>query len=432
MRQNLRVRALAGTTYAAGGRSSRCAKGQTTGAAQVVSARALSLAEPESRAPAGGVPGSVSGERLPQLEDLPDVAGRRVLVRCDFNVPVRRGRVVNDQRIRAATPTLEWLVRRGATVTVATHLGRPGGRVDPRLSLDPVRRVLEELIPQAELLENLRFSAGEEANDPAFVDALTRDQDLFVNDAFATAHREHASVTGPPSRLPSAAGRLLSREVEVLTALRGRPRRPLVAVIGGDPRPDLMETIKTLTRFVDTVLLGGPVAFAAMDALAVLAGESRRHPPARLLPDQPAAWAELIGSGRVVLPVDVVTAADAAPGELRTYVSVPSGSRAVDLGHRTSMRFGQILGRAGTVFWDGLMGRPGDDRFCAGTAAVAEALVTSPAFTVISGSDTVDAVGRMGLSTYMDHVSTGGTASLQLLRDGDLPGIRALREAATH
>ena len=362
------------------------------------------------------------------MEDLPEVAGRRVLVRCDFNVALRRGRVVNDQRIRAATPTLEWLVRRGARVTVCSHLGRPGGRSDPRLSLEPVREVLRELVPQVELLENLRFASGEEANDPAFVEALIGEQDLFVNDAFATAHRTHASVVGPPTRLPSAAGRLLSREVEVLSALRSRPRRPFVAVIGGAPRPDLLATIRSLTSFVDTVILGGPVAFAAIDALAVLAGDRRRDLPARLYPEDPGEWADLVGSGRVVLPVDVVTAAGGAPAELRTFVAVPSGSRAVDIGHRSAARFEQILSRAGTVFWDGPMGEGGDDRFSAGTRATAEAVAASPGFTVISGSDTVEAVQRMGLGAFVDHVSTGGGASLQLLRDGDLPGIRALRE----
>ncbi len=365
------------------------------------------------------------------MEDLPDVAGKRVLVRCDFNVTIRRGQVVNDQRIRAATPTLEWLVRRGAKVTVCSHLGRPGGRVDPRLSLDPVREVLRELVPQAELLENLRFSAGEEANDPAFVESLVGEQDLFVNDAFATAHRNHASVLGPPTRLPSAAGRLLSREVEVLSALRSRPRRPFVAVIGGEPRPDLFESIRSLIRFVDTAVLGGPVAFAAIDALAVLAGDRRRRLPAPLYPEDPGGWADLLGSGRVVLPVDVVTADDRAPGELRTFIAVPPGSRPVDIGHRSALRFEQILGRAGTVFWDGLMGDRGDQRFTTGTRAVAEAVAASPGFTVISGTDTVQAVERMGLSAFVDHVSTGGGASLQMLRDGDLPGIRALREATT-
>lgn len=390
----------------------------------------VSLAESAS-SPSGSRPLAAAGGRLPQLEDLGDVAGQRVLVRCDFNVPLRRGRVVNDQRIRAATPTLEWLVRRGATVTVCTHLGRPGGRIDPRLSVEPVREVLHGLVPQAELLENLRFSAGEEANDPAFVKALTAQHDLFVNDAFAAAHRDHASVTGLPALMPSAAGRLLSREVEVLTALRSRPRRPFVAVIGGEPRPELLESIQVLTRFVDTILLGGPVAFAAMESLALLAGDPREGRLPRLCPGAPAVWAGLLGSGRVVLPVDVVTGAGTSPDELHTFVSVPTGSSAVDIGHRTASRFGQILARAGTVFWDGPMGRPGDDRFTAGTRAVAEAVAESPAFTVVSGADTVDAVGRLSLSAFFDHVSTGGGASLQMLRDGDLPGIRALREAMT-
>ncbi len=379
----------------------------------------------------GASVGGPSPDRLPQLEDLPDVAGKRVLVRCDFNVALRRGKVVNDLRIRAATPTLQWLVRREASVTVCTHLGRPGGRVDPRLSVEPVRRVLRELVPDVRLLENLRFSMGEEANDAAFVDTLVAGHDLFVNDAFATSHRRHASVLGPPTRLRSAAGRLLSREVEVITALRGPARRPLVAVIGGQPRPELSATIESLSRFADTVIVGGAVAFEAMDARAALAGRPRDPSWSRSAGLSPAPWSDLMSSGRVVLPVDVVTTASSRSERVSTFASVTSGSRPVDIGHRSAIRFAEIISRAGTVFWDGPMGPPGDDRFPAGTRAVAEAVASSPAFTVVSGSETVEALDRLGLTTFVDHVSTGGAATLELMREEDLPGIRALRESAT-
>ncbi|MDQ1375489.1 MAG: phosphoglycerate kinase, partial [Actinomycetota bacterium] len=170
---------------------------------------------------------------LPVLEDLPDPSGRRVLLRADFNVPINDGHVVDDMRIRAAVPTITWLQQRGATVTACTHLGRPKGKPDPKYSVEPVRRRLAELAPGVELLENLRFDPGEEANDPAFVDKLCEGHDLYVNDAFGACHRAHASIVGPPQRLPSAAGRLLAREVDVLGGLITQPKRPFVTVLGG-------------------------------------------------------------------------------------------------------------------------------------------------------------------------------------------------------
>lgn len=339
------------------------------------------------------------------------MAGRRVLVRCDFNVPIRRDHVVDDLRIRAATPTLEWLVRRGAHVTVCTHLGRPGGRRDPRFDLGPVRDRLSELAPQVELMDNLRFEAGEEANDPSFVERLIDGQDLYVNDAFATAHRKHASVLGPPAHLPSAAGRLLSREVEVLSGLRDRPRRPFVAVLGGTD-PELVAGVRHLMQYVDIVVLGGPTAFAAMGG-ADLSDSGR-------IDD----WADLIEAGRLVLPVDLRVVRDDDPGHVRVASEVAPGWRAVDIGHRSTSRFVSVIAGAGTVLWDGAMGENG---FTRGTRSVAEAVAEADAFTVAAGGDTLEALGRLRLSAFIDHVSTGGAATLAFVRDGDLPGLEAIR-----
>jgi phosphoglycerate kinase len=331
------------------------------------------------------------------------VAGQRVLVRCDFNVPLRRHRVVDDLRIRSASPTLEWLVRRGARVTACTHLGRPGGRPDARFDLGPVRDLLAALVPEVELMDNLRFHAGEESGDAEFVRQLVDGQDLFVNDAFATTHRRHASVVGPPAILPSAVGRLVSREVAVLKGLREQPRRPFVAVLGGPADPERLAGLRSLLGFVDTVLLGGPLAFAVME----------RRPPAD------GEWSDLIDAGRLVLPVDVGRAAEG--GRAR-----PDG-RPVDIGRRAAARYSGAIGAAGTVFWDGAMGV---DVLGPGTMAVAEAVAAASGFTVVSGVDTVAALRRLRMGTYVDHLSTGGAASLAFLRDGDLAGLAAIRHTA--
>ena len=341
------------------------------------------------------------------------MAGRRVLVRCDFNVPIHRGHITNDLRLRAATPTLEWLVRRGASVTVCSHLGRPGGRRDPRFGMEPVRDRLNELVPGVRLLENLRFDPGEEANDPGFVDQLVADQDLYVNDAFASAHRAHASVVGPPGRLPSAAGRLLAREVDVLSGLRRRPRRPFVAVLGGHPDPEKLQGLRALVHLVDTVILGGPLAFSALAAAGGRSGAATAG----------CDWSDLLESGRLVLPCDLVVAGDGGHEALRATDRLPAGSRPVDIGHRSGSLFARLIAEAGTVFWDGAMGASTTG---SGTATVAEAVAGAPAFTVVSGDDTLSVLDRLGMPAFIDHVSTGGAASLAFLRDGALPGVQVL------
>jgi len=211
---------------------------------------------------------------VPTLEDLGDVSGRRVLLRADFNVPLADGRIVDDFRIRAALPTISWLTERGATVTACTHLGRPKGAPDPAYSVEPVRRRLAELAPGVELLDNLRFDPGETADDPAFVQTLIAGQDLYVNDAFGASHRAHASIVGPPRFLPSAAGRLLQREVEVLLPLRTDPTRPFIVILGGSKVSDKLGVIDALSKVADALIIGGGMCFTFLAAQGHHVGDS--------------------------------------------------------------------------------------------------------------------------------------------------------------
>ncbi|HLW46099.1 MAG TPA: phosphoglycerate kinase, partial [Acidimicrobiales bacterium] len=262
---------------------------------------------------ASATPPAASG--LPLLEDLPDVRGRRVLVRVDFNVPLEDDpgapggrRVVDDFRIRTALPTLSWLLDRGAEVTACSHLGRPKGGPDPRLDMTPVRARLAELAPGVALLENLRFSPGETSDDPAFVDELVAGKDAYVNEAFGASHRAHASVVGPPSHLPSAAGRQLAREVEVLGGLLGAPKRPFVAVIGGAKVADKLGVLDALSKKVDVLCIGGAMAFSFLVAIGHRVGDSLVDP------DQIESCAKLLASGvEIVLPVDILALESGEP-----------------------------------------------------------------------------------------------------------------------
>ncbi len=369
---------------------------------------------------------------VPTLEDLGDLAGKRVLLRADFNVPLRDGVITDDLRIRAALPTIAWLQEAGATVTACSHLGRPKGEPDPRYAMAPVRERLAELAPGVELLENLRFNPGETANDPAFVAELIAGQDAYVLDAFGAAHRSHASVVGPPQFLPSAAGRLLQREVEVLMPLRSDPARPFVVVLGGSKVSDKLGVIEALGEVADTMLIGGGMCFTFLAAAGHGVGDSL------LEADQVATCERLLASGmRIVVPSDIV-ALDAAGtigdpdagGEVVSVgTDVPDGFRGLDIGPGTAAEFADVIAGAGTVFWNGPMGVFEDPRFAAGTRAVAEALADARGFTVVGGGDSAAAVAEFGLAAEMDHISTGGGASLELLEQGDLPGLDALRNA---
>jgi phosphoglycerate kinase len=361
--------------------------------------------------------------RLPLLEDLPPVEGRRVLVRTDFNVPLAEGRITDDFRIRAALPTITWLQERGATVVCASHLGRPKGQPNPKYAMEPVRERLAELAPGAELLENLRFDPGEEGNDPGFVARLVEGMDAYVDDAFGAAHRAHASIVGPPRTLPSAAGRLLAREVEVLTGLREDPRRPFVAVLGGAKVSDKLGVIGALLAVVDALVIGGGMCFTFLAARGNPVGDSLCEE------DQIDRCRELLdGPKPIHLPEDIVGLDPA--GQVATYgVRLPAGAKGLDIGPGSAAAFADVILDAGTVFWNGPMGMFEDPRFAAGTRTVAEAMAETKAFTVVGGGDSAAALAEFRLADQVDHVSTGGGASLELLELGDLPGLAALREA---
>jgi len=370
--------------------------------------------------------------KVPQLEDLPDPAGQRVLLRADFNVPLGHdGTIVDDLRIRSALPTIRWLVEAGAHVTACSHLGRPKGKPDPRYAMDPVRQRLAELAPEVELLENLRFDPGEEANDSAFVERLVAGQDLYVNDAFGAAHRAHASIVGPPARLPSAAGRLLAREVEALGALLENPARPFVAVLGGAKVSDKLGVIEALLERVDAIVVGGGMCFTFLQALGHTTGDSMVEA------DQVDNCRRLLDAGkRIVLPSDVVALSpdgkigDPATGEVRQLGrNIPDGWRGLDIGPGSAAEFTDEIETARTVLWNGPMGVFEDPRFKAGTAAVAQAVAGARAFTVVGGGDSAAALAELGLAGDVDHLSTGGGASLEFIENGDLPGLAALREA---
>jgi phosphoglycerate kinase len=368
---------------------------------------------------------------VPTLEDLPDLEGRRVLLRADFNVPIRDGVIADDLRIRAALPTVEWLRARGAEVVACTHLGRPKGKPDPRYSVEPVRRRLAELAPGVGLLENLRFDPGEEANDPAFVRKLIDGFDAYVNDAFGASHRAHASIVGPPQFLPSAAGRLLSKEVDVLVGLRTAPRRPFVAVLGGSKVSDKLSVVEALLDVADTLLIGGGMCFTFLAAQGNAIGASLFEED--MVDDCRRLLAQ--HGDRLVLPTDITALGPggelmnpAAGGDVRQFgTSLPDGWTGVDVGPGTAADFGDRIADARTVFWNGPMGVFEDPRFEAGTRAIAQAMADSGAFTVVGGGDSAAAVAQFGLADAVDHVSTGGGAALELLEEGDLPGLAALR-----
>jgi len=367
---------------------------------------------------------------LPVLEDLGPLEGRRVLVRVDFNVPIATGpdgsrEVTDDFRIRAALPTLTYLLEHGATVTCCTHLGRPDGRVDPAFGVEPVRRRLAELCPGVTLLENLRFDPGEEADSPEFADQLCAGFDCYVNDAFGVSHRAHASVVGPPARLPSAAGRLLEREVAMLGGLLSEPARPFVAVVGGAKVADKLGILGRLAEKVDTLVVGGGMAYTFLRSLGHEVGASL------LDPSRTAECAAILaGPAQVLLPQDsVALGPDGA--EVRTVgTEIPEGFSGRDIGPATIAAFTAVIAGAGTVFWNGPMGVFEDPRFAAGTRAVAEAVAAAPGTTVVGGGDSIAALDEFGLASRVDHVSTGGGASLEFLELGDLPGLAALRASA--
>jgi len=386
---------------------------------------------------------------LPRLEDLPLKKGQRALVRIDLNVPLRDGVVEDDLRIATALPTINWLRDRGAVVVIAGHLGRPKGVVDPQYSMAPVAARLRELLhcdvqlapavygPRVEplvassspgdvvLLENLRFAPGETDNDPAFAINLAELGDVYVNEAFGASHRAHASIVGPPPILPHAGGRLLHREVEVLSKLLADDvGRPFVAVLGGAKVSDKLGVIEALLNRCDKVLIGGAMAFTFLLAMRTRVGDSL------VQPELVEECHRLLDTGRVEIPTDFVIAQDVSvDAETRTVnrVSIPDGWKGLDIGPETAGTYADIVTEAKTVLWNGPMGMFELAPFAAGTRTVADAVAASRAFTVVGGGDSAAAIREFGLADQVDHVSTGGGASLEFIEQGDLPGLRALR-----
>jgi phosphoglycerate kinase len=337
------------------------------------------------------------------VEDA-DVAGRRALVRVDFNVPLEDGRVADDTRIQAALPTIRLLLDRGASeVVLMSHLGRPKGP-DPALSLEPVEARLRELVPdeRIRLLENTRFDPRETENDPEYARELAAHGDLYVNDAFGSAHRAHASTEGVAHLLPAYAGLLLLRELEELGSLLESPERPFVAVLGGAKVADKIGVLTSLGKRADSLLIGGKMA------------------------------EEVERDSGYQLPDDVVAAASFEPDAEARVVSwdeVPDGWLGLDVGPATRERYAARVAEARTVFWNGPMGVFEWPRFAEGTRAVAEAVAAADAHTVVGGGDSVRAVEELGVADRIDWISTGGGASLELLEGKELPGVLAIPEA---
>jgi phosphoglycerate kinase len=384
-----------------------------------------------------------------------DVKGRRVLVRVDFNVPLKDGEVVDDTRIRAALPTLELLRERGAALVLASHLGRPGGQPDPAFSLAPVSRRLSELlgvpVTQAPkvvgaevemaagclgpgevlLLENTRFEPGETKNDPMLAGSLASLAQVYVNDAFGAAHRAHASTEGVAQHLPGYAGLLLEREVTELTKVVEDPARPLVVVLGGAKVSDKVGVIDRFLEVADQILIGGAMCFSFYKAEGKEIGDS-------LFDDESVEAArEALAKAadadcELTLPVDLVLgrefSADTERQEL-DGTEVPAGWMGLDVGPKTGELYGAAVGKAGTVLWNGPMGAFEMEPFAGGTRAVAEAVAAAPGKTVVGGGDSVAAMVQFGLQEKVDWLSTGGGASLELLEGKKLPGVEALIDA---
>ena len=373
------------------------------------------------------------------LEDL-DVEGKRVLVRVDFNVPLDEDRTITDDaRIRAALPTLRELREKGARLLLAAHLGRPKDR-EPEFSLRPTAERLSDLlgadvvlaedldnVPDGDIvmLENVRYEKGETKNDPELAKRYAALADVYVNDAFGAAHRAHASTEGVAHLLPSAAGLLLQREVETLTGILSDPQRPLVAIVGGAKVTDKIGVLEAFLERADTILIGGAMCFPFFSAQGHGVGDSLCEAegidPARRVLDA--------GGDKLRLPTDLVAGrAFKADTETRDIdgVDVPDGWMGLDVGTGTSSAYADVIAGAGTVFWNGPMGAFELEPFAAGTRAVAEAVAATPGTTVVGGGDSAAALAKFGLDDRVDHLSTGGGASLELIEGKTLPGVEVL------
>lgn len=380
-----------------------------------------------------------------------DVKGKRVLVRVDYNVPIKDGKVTDDTRIVAAMPTLNYLLEHGAAVILMSHLGRPKGGPDPKYSLRPVADYLSKLLgkpvafaedcigPAAEaaaktlkpgdvlLLENTRFHPEEEKNNPEMAKQLASLADLYVNDAFGSAHRAHASTEGVAKYLPAVAGFLMEKEIQYLGQAISDPKRPFIAILGGAKISDKIGVIKNLLTKADQVLIGGGMANTFFKAQGYPVGDS-------LVEDEALDTArELLkgGSNRLRLPVDVVIAdkfENDAQKKVMPMGAVPDGWRILDIGPQTVAAFTKALHGAGTVVWNGPMGVFEMPNFAEGTVGVAKAVANSGATSIVGGGDSVAAINQAGLSDRITHISTGGGASLEMLEGLTLPGVAALQD----
>jgi phosphoglycerate kinase len=372
------------------------------------------------------------------LDDLGDIEGKRVFVRVDFNVPLKDGVITDDTRIRAALPTLEELRSRGARLLLAAHLGRPKDR-EPEFSLAPVAKRTGELlgvdvplasslddVPEGDvvMLENVRYEQGETKNDPALAQRYAALADAYVDDAFGAAHRSHASTVGVAELLPSAAGRLLQREVETLEGILRDPARPLVAVVGGAKVTDKIGVLQAFLERADAILIGGAMCFPFFAAQGHSVGSS-------LCEQEGIEPARQVGSDpKIALPDDLRLGRDfSAETEVEDLdgVDVPDGWMGLDVGPRSAARYADRIASAGTVFWNGPMGAFELEPFAAGTRTVAEAVAQAPGTTVVGGGDSAAALTQFGLAAEVTHLSTGGGASLELLEGKPLPGVEALR-----
>jgi phosphoglycerate kinase len=384
------------------------------------------------------------------VRDL-DVQGKRVLVRVDFNVPVKDGEVTDDTRIQRALPTIRHLLSDGGRPVLISHLGRPKGEPDPKYAMDPVAKRLEEVLGEpvlkldaaigseveevldnwdgrgVVLLENSRFYPGETKNDPDLSEQLASLADLYVNDAFGAAHRAHATTVGVAERLPAAAGLLLEEEVDYLDGVLEDPERPFVAILGGAKVSDKLGVIESLLKVADTLLIGGAMCFTFFKAQGYEVGESLVEDDyleeARRLLDE--------AGEKLVLPVDVVVAEkmeEYAEGETVGVENIPPGKMGLDIGPRTVGLFGERISGAKTIFWNGPMGVFEIDAFAKGTEGVAHAVAVASATSVVGGGDSVAAVRKLGLEDRMSHISTGGGASLEYIEGKELPGVAVLPE----